>query len=82
MRIKEKRNSESERRKAEKGEGLRCFVLSDGGKLLVEGEKGQGETFVNVIRPSLSLGELAELGPLRPSPAHSGKSFHDGVDLR
>ena len=27
----------------------------------MEGEKGQGETFVNVIRPSLSLGELAEL---------------------
>ena len=49
-------------------------------------ERGRREVFVNVkvkvTRPSLSLGELAELGPLRPTPAHSGKSFHEGVDLR
>jgi hypothetical protein len=23
-----------------------------------------------------------ELGPLRPAPAHSGLSFHDGMDVR
>ena len=32
--------------------------------------------------PSLSLGRLAELGPLGPAPAHSRYSFHDGLNFR
>jgi len=30
----------------------------------------------------LSLGRLAELGPLGPAPAHSRYSFHDGLNFR
>ena len=31
---------------------------------------------------TLSLGRLAELGPLRPAPAHPGHSLRDGVTFR
>ena len=31
---------------------------------------------------SLSLGRLAEIGPLRPAPAHSQMSLRDGIDVR
>ena len=31
---------------------------------------------------TLSLGRLAELGPLRPAPAHSQMSLREGIDVR